>query len=431
MARSTAGLSRTGPNGHIKRALNTERQMNSETFHVPLRTVIASIVGLWCAYFLLITARGWLIGLDFEFDLVWRRVAVTVAAMAVTFVLWLILRLFDKRSLTAQICGALVFALPAALLIAQSQQWVFASIQERYEAKIAEERGISLRRDDNGNLIIEGPSPVEPQMTAPLGTPTPAASTAQVVLPDDRDTDRLLQLVEMGLDRYFLLLAWAALYLALLAGVRAKAAERRGERFRSAAKAAELRSLRYQVNPHFLFNTLNSLSALVMTGKDDRAEQMIQSLSRFYRHSLADDSTGDVSLEDEIDLQEHYLEIESVRFPDRLKVSVDLPRELANLKVPGMILQPLVENSVKYGVSASNKPVTISIVAREEYGRLVLRVSDNGPGVPAGHKGGFGIGLANVRDRIEARFGREASISSGTSIDGYETELRLPMVKHG
>ena len=405
--------------------------MNPETVNVPVRTVAVSIVGLWCAYFLLITARGWLIGLDFEFDLIWRRVAVTVAAMGVTFVLWLIVRLFDNRSLAAQISVSLVFAMPAALLIAQSQQWFFAPIQERYEAKIAEERGISLRRDDNGNLIIEGPTPVEPQIGGPLGTATPTTGTAQVVLPDDRAEARWLQLIEMGLDRYFLLLAWSALYLALLAGVRAQVAERRGERFRTAAKAAELRSLRYQVNPHFLFNTLNSLSALVMTGKEDRAEQMIQSISRFYRHSLADDSTGDVSLEDEIDLQEHYLEIESVRFPDRLRVRVDLPHELANLKVPGMILQPLVENSVKYGVSASNRPVTISIVAREEYGRLVLRVSDDGPGVPPGHKGGFGIGLANVRDRLEARFGNEASISSGPALDGYETELRLPMVKHG
>ena len=426
MARSTAGLSRTGPNGHIKRALNTERQMNSETFHVPLRTVIASIVGLWCAYFLLITARGWLIGLDFEFDLVWRRVAVTVAAMAVTFVLWLILRLFDKRSLTAQICGALVFALPAALLIAQSQQWVFASIQERYEAKIAEERGISLRRDDNGNLIIEGPSPVEPQRTAPLGTPTPAASTAQVVLPDDRDTDRLLQLVEMGLDRYFLLLAWAALYLALLAGVRAKAAERRGERFRSAAKAAELRSLRYQVNPHFLFNTLNSLSALVMTGKDDRAEQMIQSLSRFYRHSLADDSTGDVSLEDEIDLQEHYLEIERARFPKRLDPVIDLPADLEECRVPGMLLQPLVENSVKYAVSPSQRVVRVELSARREHGRLILRVADDGSGEVDIPERGFGIGLANVRDRLRARFGADAWLTSGPEGEGYATEIDLP-----
>ena len=417
--------------GQRKRALTTEHPSIPETGTVSIRTVLVSIACVWSAYFLLISARGWLIGLDFEFDLISRRVAVTVAAMGVTFVLWLIIRLFDNRSLALQICGALVFALPAALLIAQSQQWLFSSIQERYEAKIAQDRGISLRRDDNGNLIIEGPVPTEPKIGEPLATATPASSTAQVVLPDDREQDRWLQLIEMGLDRYFLLLAWAALYFALLAGARVQAAERRGERFRSAAKAAELRSLRYQVNPHFLFNTLNSLSALVMTGKEDRAEEMIQSISRFYRHSLADDSTGDVSLEDEIDLQEHYLEIEAVRFPKRLKTRVDLPDELAQMKVPGMILQPLVENSVKYGVSASNRPVTISIIAREESGRLVLRVGDDGPGLPSGHTGGFGIGLANVRDRLEARFGREASIHSRQTPDGYETELKLPMVKHG
>jgi LytS/YehU family sensor histidine kinase len=166
-----------------------------------------------------------------------------------------------------------------------------------------------------------------------------------------------------------------------------------------------------------------------MTGKVDRAEQMIQTISRFYRHSLAEDSTGDVALEDEIDLQKHYLEIESVRFPRRLRVDVNLPAQLARFQVPGMILQPLVENSVKYGVSTSAKPVTVTISAREEYGRLILTVSDDGPG--KGDMGGFGIGLANVRDRLKARFGDEASIVSGATKNGYETELRLPMVKHG
>jgi len=237
-----------------------------------------------------------------------------------------------------------------------------------------------------------------------------------------------------GAKSLTLLWAWASLYLAMVAGAEARDAQRRGERFRTAAKAAELRSLRYQVNPHFLFNALNSLSALVMTGKEERAEEMIQTISRFYRHSLADDPTGDVSLDDEIDLQEHYLEIESVRFPDRLRVTIDCPRELGGYQVPGMILQPLVENSVKYGVSASASPVMLTIAAREEYGRLVLTVSDDGPGgngAGAQPNGGFGIGLANVRDRLVARFGKEASITSGPTLDGYETELRLPLVRHG
>src|SRR3546814_13711054 len=91
----------------------------------------------------------------------------------------------------------------------------------------------------------------------------------------------------------FLSLAWSSLHFAMLAGVEARASERRAGQFRNAAKAAELRSLRYQVNPHFLFNTLNSLSALVLTNKPDRAEQMIQTISNFYRRSLADDPTGE------------------------------------------------------------------------------------------------------------------------------------------
>ena len=420
--------------GHIEPVLNAERQMNSEVANVPVRTILVSIAGLWLAYFLLITARGAVVGLEMQDALLWRRFMVCVAGAGVTVLLWLCIRLFMRYSLAVKMWVAIVLAAPASLLIAQINTMVFSPIEDQVRQEIGAKRGLNIRRDESGNLLLDVPAPI-PDSGAAGGSPDDADSqpvTASIVIePAPTAADTWRRLTDLALSRYFLLLAWAALYLAMFAGVQARAAERRGERFRSAAKAAELRSLRYQVNPHFLFNTLNSLSALVMTGKEDRAEQMIQSISRFYRHSLADDSTGDVTLEDEIDLQEHYLEIESVRFPDRLKVDIDLPRELSQFKVPGMILQPLVENSVKYGVSASNKPVTIRIVAREEYGRLVLRVSDNGPGMPAGHKGGFGIGLANVRDRIEARFGHEASISSGASLDGYETELRLPMVKHG
>lgn len=394
-----------------------------------LRTVMMSIVGLWLAYFVIFTLRGYVVGLDIQPDLLVRRGMVVAGGVLATLLLWLVLRLFDHRSLALQITAAVLLAMPTSLLIAQINKAVFADVQNKLESQMAADRGFSLKRDESGNIIIEAPTPGGEDLQDPLRPSSPALG--KVVLPGETTRDQWLRLVETALSQYFLLLAWAAIYFALLAGARATDAERRGERFRSAAKAAELRSLRYQVNPHFLFNTLNSLSALVMTGKADRAEQMIQTISRFYRHSLADDSTGEVTLADEIDLQEHYLEIEAVRFPERLRVKVDLPGDLANYMVPGMILQPLVENSVKYGVSASARPVTVSIVAREEYGRLVLRVSDDGPGVPAGHSGGFGIGLANVRDRLEARFGNEASVTSGPALQGYETELRMPMVRHG
>jgi LytS/YehU family sensor histidine kinase len=233
------------------------------------------------------------------------------------------------------------------------------------------------------------------------------------------------------------MLAWCALYLALLTGEKARAAERREGAYRRAAKAAELRSLRYQVNPHFLFNTLNSLSALVLTGKNEAAERMIHMISTFYRRSLANDPTSDVPLADEIALQKLYLDIEAVRFPLRLVAEYAIPSELADVLVPGMILQPLVENSVKYAVAPSCGQVRITLAAREEYGRLVLSVSDKGAidegspdarSEPAAHTG-FGIGLANVRERLAARFGKEATLVSGPVPGGYATHLRLPITR--
>ena len=213
----------------------------------------------------------------------------------------------------------------------------------------------------------------------------------------------------------------------------ARLAERREGEYRRAAKAAELRSLRYQVNPHFLFNTLNSLSALVMTGKADKAEDMIQNLSRFYRRSLTEDPTGDVPLADEFAQQKLYLDIEAVRFPSRLRAAFELPDDLADVCVPGMILQPLVENSVKYGIAPTSKVVTIRVAARREGRLLAITVSDDGSAgqvaegeermeVPHGH----GIGLANVRQRLKARFGDNAGIMTGQTVNGYVTTIRLP-----
>lgn len=405
--------------------LAEETQEADEMARVPLRQVLLSIAGLWFCYFVLITLRSSIVGLDFFGELLWRRALVCLAGAAITMTMWLLLRLFDHRRMWMQVVAALVLAVPAALMIAQTNQMVFAPIQEQVESRMAENRGFKLKRDQAGNIVIEAPAEDSPDTDGALG---PDATTARVVLPkSSAEDEQWIGVVELALSRYFLLLAWAALYLALLAGARAQAAERRGERFRSAAKAAELRSLRYQVNPHFLFNTLNSLSSLVMTGKAERAEEMIQAMSNFYRHSLADDTTADVRLEDEFALQQHYLDIEMLRFPERLKVRFDLPPALASCRVPGMILQPLVENAVKYGVAPVNRPVSIVVSADEEFDRLVIRVTDDGPGVPKGTKPGFGIGLANVKDRIEARFGRDATITSGPVEDGYVSELRLPI----
>lgn len=392
---------------------------------VPFRTVLVSMLVLWGTYFVLITARSYILDMDLQTDMLVRRLLVTLAAVGLTLVLWALVRLVDRQALWVKIGAASLFAIPIALGIGQINQFAFDDIQKELEQKYAEERG--FRFDDEGNLIYELPAGVAIKAPAPDGSGGYKVSESLIIAPAEAREEDWRRVLEIALGRYFLLLAWASTYFALLAGVQARAAERREQTFRNAAKAAELRSLRYQVNPHFLFNTLNSLSALVITGKTERAERMIQTISRFYRHSLANEPTSDVTLRDEFDLQQLYLDIEAVRFPDRLVPVFDLPEELEEARIPGMILQPLVENSVKYAVSAVSRPVTITVSAREEFDRLVITVSDDGPGIPEGARHGLGIGLVNVSDRLEARFGSDIAFTSTPVPGGYKTEMRVPL----
>jgi signal transduction histidine kinase len=379
---------------------------------VPFKTVLASVAGLWLCYFVLTTLRWELLGLGFSGELLLLRPLACLAGMAVTLALWLVLRVFDSRPLWAKVAAALLLSIPAGVLLVKSNELVFASMQERVNEQVAQTEAPPKKDDEwmlNGGDASEDQSDVVVQELSPLQS-----------------------LVEEVFGRYFMMLAWCSLYLALLTGEKARAAERREGAYKRAAKAAELRSLRYQVNPHFLFNTLNSLSALVLTGKTQAAERMIQTISTFYRRSLADDPTADVPLREEFALQKLYLDIEAVRFPQRLRAVYELPRDLEDARVPGMILQPLIENSVKHAVAPTSGRVTIRLAAREEYGRLVIEVSDDGQstGIRDGMRPGYGIGLANVRERIEARFGGDAQIVSGATESGYSTQMRLPLVHH-
>ena len=393
---------------------------------VPFRTVLFSMVVFWATYFLIVTVRSYVLDFDMQIELAVRRALVALSGLGLTIVFWFLMRLFDTRPIWVKTSAAIVLAVPVALAIGQVNQIVFEEMQYKQEQRYYERNNLAFRRDEAGNLLFEVPAPSDG--SAATGEGQSSGESIVVATAEDR-ASRWRSVVDIALGRYFLLLAWASLYFALLAGYQANAAQRREEKFRTAAKAAELRSLRYQVNPHFLFNTLNSLSALVMTNKPQRAEEMIQSISRFYRHSLAGDPTSDVMLADEFDLQQQYLDIEAVRFPERLRAVFDLPADLADARVPGMILQPLVENSVKYAVSPVSRAVTITVAAREEFDRLVVTVSDDGPGVPAGVKHGFGIGLANVRDRLEARFGPDVTLTSTPHEGGYVTEMRIPLTR--
>ena len=385
---------------------------------VPARLVIGSAAALWLCYYILTTARGFVVGLDFQDELAGRRLIVTFAGFLVTLAIWPLLRQLDGRSLALRIAAALLLMLPASLLVASINAAVFADLEEKMVSSIGEKQGVRIRHDEAGNVLVDVPDmpPEEPG----------AVKIDQKIQAEAK----WRQITDIALGRYFLLLAWAGLYFALGYAEHARAAERREGEHRRAAKAAELRSLRYQVNPHFLFNTLNSLSALVLTGKTQAAETMIQTISTFYRRSLAGDPSADVPLEEELRLQRLYLEIEGVRFPDRLRIAYAIPEALESACVPGMILQPLVENSVKYGVAPVSRPVTITLSAREEHGRLVLTVADDGPGAPPDASGaGWGIGLQNVRDRLAARFGSDASVLSGVTGNGYATIIRIPLVR--
>ena len=233
---------------------------------------------------------------------------------------------------------------------------------------------------------------------------------------------------------FFFFAAWSAFYIAMVAQSQALGAQRRAAEAESAARAAQVRALRYQVNPHFLFNTLNSLSSLVMSSRPEEAESMILKLSTFFRSSLSLDPSADVTLAEEIALQSLYLDIERVRFPTRLKVEIDVPPDLENARLPALILQPVVENAIKYGVSQTRDKVVLRIAAREAGpGRIRLEVTNNGKAARKSRRDnngfeGTGVGLSNVCERLRARFGNTANCAFGPTDDGgYRVVMTLPL----
>ena len=392
---------------------------------VPARTALFSIGILWLSFFALLSARSALLWTGMEGELLWRRAIVCLVGIAVTLLLWLALRALNRFSLSIKVVTALVLAAPAALVIAHANAFVLQPIEGEIQKRIGEERGLAYRRDEAGNLFLDLPAET---ISASGGAAQQLPPRSILIAPTPSRTDFWRMIIEMALGSYFLLLAWAAMYLALLAGRQAQAVEQKLAIAEAATRTAQMRSLRYQVNPHFLFNTLNSLSALVMSGRRERAEEMIQNLANFYRQSLTSDPVAQIALEEEFAAQQLYLAIEKVRFPDRLMTHFDCPPALARCEVPGMILQPLIENSIRYAVAETADPVLIEVSAREEDGYLVLRVSDTGQHAgSSGTGGGFGIGLANVRERLTTLFGSEAKIISSATPVGFMTELRMPL----
>ncbi|HEU4969521.1 sensor histidine kinase [Sphingomonas sp.] len=195
----------------------------------------------------------------------------------------------------------------------------------------------------------------------------------------------------------------------------------------SAAQHAQLAALRYQLNPHFLFNTLNAISAMIVTRRNEEAELMTDKLSSFLRASLASDPTELVPLDQELTLIDDYLEIESIRFGDRLHVEIDCASDACHVPIPSFLLQPLIENAIKYGVAPSLDPVVIRVIGRRDGEELVVTVEDDGRASGnATATGGTGVGLQNVRQRLSALYGETASLVTAARDPGYAATIRLP-----
>lgn len=186
------------------------------------------------------------------------------------------------------------------------------------------------------------------------------------------------------------------------------------------AREAQLKMLRYQLNPHFLFNTLNAISALVKVKESSKAHEMIVQLSNFLRYSLDNDPINKVSLRQEIDAVKQYLKIERTRFGNRLKLHFDVPIAHESIDVPSLILQPLVENAIKFGIAPSETGGQISIVATNEDGYLVIKVIDTGPGITTEKSPikSAGIGLKNTDERLKQFYNEDYKLHLENTRDG-------------
>jgi len=216
---------------------------------------------------------------------------------------------------------------------------------------------------------------------------------------------------------------WVCVTLMVTYNSEVRERERRLALLQAQAQDAQMRALRYQVNPHLLYNTLNSIAALILDGQNELAEAMVVRLSSFFRASLSNDPHSDVPLIEELELQRIYLDIEQMRFPN-LTSEFEVPADLYQARVPSLILQPLIENALKHGANPNGQSTHLRIAGCRRDGRLVLEVSDNGPGAEPGPR--TGVGLNNVRDRLFSRFGDRATFEAANN-DGPGFRVRMSM----
>lgn len=251
-----------------------------------------------------------------------------------------------------------------------------------------------------------------------------------------RETSFAQRFIGLSFIPVTLLGAWSALYYAINFFLRVEMQADRLERLEAQATAAQLAMLRYQLNPHFLFNTLNSISTLVLLKQTEPANAMLTRLSSFLRHTLITEPGSQVTLDQEIETLQLYLDIERMRFEERLRTHFEIDDAARGALMPSMLLQPLIENSIKYAVGAQEEGARISVSARVVGQRLRLQVEDTGPGAdltPSSTREGApistGVGLANIHNRLVQAYGTGHLFETRSQPGGGFTVLiELPFV---
>ncbi len=238
------------------------------------------------------------------------------------------------------------------------------------------------------------------------------------------------QLLSGTVYHAFTLLAWSGLYFGIKYHQELQAERERSLAAEALVREAHLNALRYQLNPHFLFNTLNAISTLVVEARTREAGQMISRLSDFLRITLESADVPEVTLAEELDFARQYLAIEQIRFGERLSVRVDIEPDALPVPVPALILQPIVENAIRHGIAPRKTPGVVEISARVEGASLRIRITNDGPVAGASAPAGPGVGLANIRARLERLYDQDAGLELEPAKDsGVVVTLTLPATR--
>ncbi len=279
-----------------------------------------------------------------------------------------------------------------------------------------------------------------PRITGILLTLATLALATVIYAVLDAFTFSFIKLAEPGISvplviaslflNFTVLAGWSALYFGINFYLIVEQQIDQMQALEMQASHAQLAMLRYQLNPHFLFNTLNSISTLVLLKQTERANVMLSRLSAFLRYTLANEPTAHVTLAQEVETLQLYLEIEKMRFDERLRPHFDIDPRVAKARLPSLLLQPLVENAIKYAVTPQEEGADITVTARLAGERVQISVSDTGPGLIERQPRptlSTGVGLANIKERLAQSFGADHRFDSHSNPgQGFSVEIEIP-----